>query len=165
MGVADAPGLRTLYGASGTGASLIRGWAGYSPSTQQVIPLTTLDTLLGGRFAGERLLIKIDVEGAEHDVLRGASASLRREPKPTWVVEICLHQYHPSGNTRFRETFEQFWSAGYQAHRIDETNAPVTPDDVSRWIAAGRTDTSCINYAFHASGLAALATRSNEPAS
>jgi FkbM family methyltransferase len=151
MGVAESPGLRTLYGASGTGASLIRGWAGYSPRTQQVIPLSTLDALLGGRFAGERLLIKIDVEGAEYDVLRGAVASLTRRPRPAWIVEICLNQYHPSGNARFRDTFEQFWSAGYRAHRIDETAAVVSSDDVARWIASGRTDTTCINYLFLAS--------------
>lgn len=148
IGLGAAPGIAFLYGASGPGASLIRDWAGYSSRTRQAIPLGTLDAVLGGRFAHERLLIKIDVEGAEFDVLRGASMTLARQPRPAWVVEICLHQYHPTGNRHFLETFERFWSSGYQARRIDASLSPVTRRDVERWVHAGRTEASTINYVF-----------------
>lgn len=148
MGAGREPGLRTLYGASGPGASLIRGWAGYSPSTHQIIPMTTLDVLLHGRFAGERLLIKIDVEGAEHEVLEGAAATLDRTPRPAWMLEICLEQYHPGGNPHFLETFERFWSRGYTAHRLDASLSLVSREDVARWVESGRTGSSDINYLF-----------------
>ena len=68
VGVAAAAGALRLYG-GGTGASLVRGWAGISDVFRQTIPVTTLDTLLGGRFEGARLFVKMDIEGAERDVL------------------------------------------------------------------------------------------------
>jgi hypothetical protein len=96
---------------------LIRGWAGYPAGTEQRIPLTTLDTVLGGRFTGEQLLIKIDVEGAEYQVLRGAMLTLRH----------------------FADTFELFWAAGYEARRIDAGRTPVTRRDIADW-GVGRQD-------------------------
>jgi FkbM family methyltransferase len=57
-------GLLTLYGASGPSASLIQNWAGYSPRFHQIVPVSTLDNVLGQRLLNQRLFIKIDVEGA-----------------------------------------------------------------------------------------------------
>ena len=55
-GLAKLPGLATLYGGS-TGASLVKGWAGASPLLRQLVPLSTLDIVLGQRFNGPQLLI------------------------------------------------------------------------------------------------------------
>ncbi len=149
LGVGAQPGLLTLYGASGPSASLVRGWAGYADRTRQTIPLTTLDTLLGDRFPGGRLVIKIDVEGAEEGVLRGAGRTLAREPRPVWLGEICLHEFHPSGvNPDYAATFDHFWRHGYAAYTADAAARPVTPVDVARWVAAGRTDAETFNFLF-----------------
>jgi len=122
---------------------------GRLPDVQaELVPLTTLDALLLGRFQGERLLIKIDVEGAEFDVIQGAAATLRRIPRPTWIVEVCLHQFHPSGNSRFLETFDRFWEAGYGAYLIQGRPQLVSRQDVMRWVSAGRTDSPAFNYVF-----------------
>jgi FkbM family methyltransferase len=123
VAVGDSEGTATLYGASSSGASFIRGWAGYSARHQQIVPMTTLDALVGDRFAGERLLIKIDVEGAEATVLDGAARTLRRQPRPIWLVEICERQYHPGGqNGRYRETFDRFTHAGYKVQPVSGIN-------------------------------------------
>jgi FkbM family methyltransferase len=148
MAIGASPGIRVLYGASGPSASLLRGWAGYRTSEQALVPLTTLDALLSGRFEGERLLIKIDVEGAEFDVIQGATATLRRVPRPNWIVEVCLHQFHPHGNSRFLETFDRFWEAGYGAYLVQGRPQLVTRQDILRWVKAGRTDSPVFNYVF-----------------
>jgi FkbM family methyltransferase len=148
MGLGASPGVRVLYGASGTGASLIPGWAGYSPGTQQRISITTLDALLDGRFHGERLLIKVDVEGAEYDVLRGAILTLRRRPRPRWMVEVCLQQHHPGGNQHFADTFDLFREEGYDACLVDSARTPVSDVDIRRWVDARQTDLPLINYLF-----------------
>jgi hypothetical protein len=77
---------------------------------------------------GEQLLIKIDVEGAEYRVLRGAMLTLRH----------------------FADTFKLFWAAGYEARRIDAGRTPVTRRDIADWVSAGRTMTAAINYLFAA---------------
>ena len=63
VALSDAPGVLTLYGASGPSASLIPNWAGYSARTQTMVPVSTLDRVLAGRFGGRRLFVKMDVEG------------------------------------------------------------------------------------------------------
>lgn len=136
-------GMVTMYGASSSGASLIRGWAGYSPRHQQTVPMTTLDALIGDRFRGEQLLIKVDVEGAEADVIAGGAATLQRNPKPWWLVEICLTRYHPGGNKRFLETFNRFFDAGYRAYCDGQE---ITSEDVANWMTRG--DAPSINFAF-----------------
>ena len=149
VGVADSPGLAVLFGGSSTGASLIASWAGAVRSFRQTIPLSTLDILLGARFAGKKLLIKIDVEGAEYLTLLGASETLRQVQRPIWIVEICLNEYHPNGmNPNYMATFNTFWEHGYEARTADEHDTLVQRADVERWLQAGRCDSGTINYKF-----------------
>ncbi len=149
LGLAAQPGMATLFGASSTGASLVGNWAGASRAFRRTIALSTLDILLSGRFQAQRLFIKVDVEGAEFGVLQGAIATLGREPRPVWVLEVCLGEYHPDGqNPRFLDTFELFWQRGYEARTADEDDRLVTRDDVLAWVQAGQTASGNINYLF-----------------
>lgn len=148
MALAERPGVLTLFGASGPSASLVEGWAGYSPKFKQTVAVTTLDRILEGKYRDDRLLIKIDVEGAEFGVLRGASATLKRQPRPAWLIEICLNEYHPGGNPNFLALFELFWSNGYQASIAN--GSKIERADVERWLRNGRTDTGSFNYLFTA---------------
>ena len=149
VGLSDKSGLATLYGASSTGASLIGSWAGASRLFQRIIPLSTLDILLGQRFNGKKIFIKIDVEGVEYSVLCGALATMQLNPKPTWVIEICLNEYHPDGmNPDFQNIFNLFWRHGYEVHTADKRNELIRPEDVARWIKSGRSDSGTINYKF-----------------
>ncbi|MDR7135111.1 FkbM family methyltransferase [Lysobacter niastensis] len=149
IALSDAPGLLTLYGASGPSASLLRNWAGYSPRFSQVVAVSTLDNLLAGRFDSERLLIKIDVEGAEYAVLCGARATLNRGVRPVWLLEVCLHEFHPDGfNPDFLGVFELFWSHGYEAWTAEARPRLVPRQDVKRWWEARRTDSGTFNYIF-----------------
>lgn len=149
LALSDQPGLLELYGASGPSASLVKNWAGYTSRYHQKVPVSTLDNILAGRFAGERLLVKIDVEGAEHAVLLGAMATLARTPKPAWLLEVCLQEFHPEGlNPGFREIFQLFWSHGYLAYAVSDFLRPVTPADVDRWWIERRSDAGSFNYVF-----------------
>ena len=152
VALADKPGVLTLFGASGPSASLVEGWAGYSSRFKQTVPVSTLDRILDNQYPNNRLLIKIDVEGAEFGVLGGALATLTREPRPAWLIEVCLNEYHPGGNPNFLALFELFWSHGYQASIADGPR--VERVDVERWLQNGRTDTGAFNYLFKARSVA-----------
>jgi FkbM family methyltransferase len=159
LALSDAPGLLNLYGASGPSASLLPNWAGYSPRRVQTVPVARLDDVLGDRFKNQRLLIKIDVEGAEYGVLKGAVRTLRREPRPAWILEICLHEFHPGGaNPDFLLTFETFFECGYVAYAVHGEPLPVSLADIKRWSSDGRTDAGTFNYAFVCSGEVDLLT-------
>ncbi len=150
VGLSDAEGQCEIFGTD-TGASLVSGWAGLPRSTmlRQLVPLTTLDALLEGRFAGERLLVKIDIEGAEYACLRGASRTLERTPAPAWLVEVCLTENHPAGaNPDYVATFDAFFGRGYRAATANAARRPVTKEEVVRWAAQGRSESGTYNYLF-----------------
>jgi hypothetical protein len=122
---------------------------------QRTIPLSTLDTQLRGRFEGARLVVKIDVEGAEHGVLAGALHTLARAPAPVWLVEVCFSENFPGGaiNPSFRQVFERFWNAGYTASSL-EASRVVEPADVDRWLRNGARDFGYVSYVFEKRGVA-----------
>jgi len=149
IALSSKPGLLTLFGASGPSASLIQNWAGYSPRIKQTVPANTLDNVLDGRLSGKRLTIKIDVEGAEFQVLEGALATISRLPRPIWMIEVCFKEYHPDGiNPDYRRIFDLFWDKGYQCHAADIDFTIIRPEDVGRWVATGVRGVRTFNYVF-----------------
>lgn len=149
LALSDHPGLLMLYGASGPSASLIKNWAGYSSLYKKIVPVSTLDNVLAGRFLDQRLLIKMDVEGAEYRVLKGALATLSRRIKPVWLLEICLQEFHPEGeNPDFLDIFELFFMNGYAAYTATESPKAVSVDDVRNWLESKRADSGTFNYVF-----------------
>ncbi|GAB4203775.1 MAG: hypothetical protein OHK0013_18190 [Sandaracinaceae bacterium] len=146
VGLAAEPGVLRLYGRN-TGASLRAGWNAQSENDATYIAISTLDRLLEGTPADARLLVKIDVEGAELGVLRGASRTLSRTLAPSFLVEICFDENQRTVNPDFRATFEVFWRAGYTARSIDEGRR-IDPVDVDRWLSAGRRDFGSYNVTF-----------------
>jgi hypothetical protein len=105
--------------------------------------------VLASRFPGERLLIKIDVEGTEYDVLKGAATLLARRPRPAWMLEICLTENHPAGvNPHFAAVFEVFRRAGYTARSVDAPEREITPELVERWITTRSRDFGYVSYLF-----------------
>ncbi len=119
LALGESIGVREMYGL-GTGASLVKGWAGLSVKSPVLVPVSTLDTVLGERFKGQKILVLVDVEGSEYELLLGAKKLLNSEPKPVWIVEVTLLEHQPGGeaNKNFLHTFEIFWGHGYEAHGV-----------------------------------------------
>lgn len=149
LALSGKSGLVALYGVSGPSASLIKGWAGYSSSYNQLIPVSTLDNVLGARFLDKQVFVKIDVEGAEYQVLEGARTMLNRAKKPIWLLEICLQEFHPSGvNPDFEMIFDLFWENGYQAYTAAEHPQLITQQNILAWLENRSSDYSTFNYIF-----------------
>ncbi len=149
MGLAQTPGLGRIYGYGGI-ASFLPGWAQAREAQSTLVPITSLDALVNGRFGNKRLLIKLDVEGFELEVLAGAVGTLDRVPKPTWLVEILFRgEVIPGGtNSSFAETFAMFWDRGYSCHMLDRGQTPVGSDQVNRWMRNGSVDGDTRDFLF-----------------
>jgi FkbM family methyltransferase len=149
LALSAMPGLLTLYGASGPSASLIKGWAGYSSRYSQQIPVSTLDIILGSRFEKDRIFIKIDVEGAEYQVLSGAHVTLDRKMKPIWLLEVCLEEFHPTGfNPDYQKIFDLFFDRGYLVYTATEPPTRVSRQSISNWVEQKSNRRSTFNYVF-----------------
>lgn len=150
LAVSDRAGEATIYG-SRLGASLIPGWAGTPEHYSTTVTLSTLDAEIGARVAGQRVLILVDIEGAELRMLQGASQVLASSPRPAWIIEIAVSEHQPAGtriNPHLAATFEVFWALGYEARTADRARRLVTRDEVAAVAATGRDTFGCHNFLF-----------------
>jgi FkbM family methyltransferase len=149
VGLSSEIGTKRLFGTGGC-ASFSPGWAGSSEKRFRSVPVSTLDSIVTGLPKLRPMLIKMDVEGLELEVLRGADMTLSMVPKPTWLVEIRLDSGLVVGgrNTKFAETFEVFWKHGYQGRTPVSQDRIVKPEDVIRWSTQGHVDFGNSNYIF-----------------
>jgi hypothetical protein len=81
------------------------------------VPLLTLDEFVKEKKLSSIDLIKIDCEGAEMDVLKGAFQTIT-EIKPDLIIEIVPHQLQRFGATA-TEIFSFLCSLGYKVYDIE----------------------------------------------
>jgi FkbM family methyltransferase len=127
--VGAAPGTATLTFPVETlnsgGAYLLRGGSAPLAGNQiKHVPVVALDSLPLRRPVR---FIKMDVEGAEPQVLRGA-ARLLREDKPVILSELHPTQLERASGVTADEFLAQIAALGYRAHHIDH-GAIGTPID------------------------------------
>jgi FkbM family methyltransferase len=150
VALANKTGLTEIYG-DGTGASLIKGWAGAPESRRRTAPVSTLDNILQHRLSGKRCFFLVDIEGAEQSMLEGATTQLTLSPKPTWMLEISIKEHQPEGveiNPNLQSTFDLFWKCGYKAYTCDRRFRCVTETDISNICSRGEDLLGVHNFLF-----------------
>jgi len=143
-------GAIEIYG-GGTGASLIRGWAGTPVNYVNLVPISTLDNVIGNRLKNKRSFIVVDIEGAEKYMLEGATSVLEMTPKPIWMMEITVSEHQPKGvkiNPNLLSTFQLFWERGYIARTANIENRVVLSDELNQIIKTGVDTLHTHNFLF-----------------
>jgi FkbM family methyltransferase len=110
-----------------TGNSLIPRVVGVGPARDIEVDTTTLDAELGD-LSGRRLLLKLDVEGAERLALSGAAGSLRDAAAVTAIVELHPAALREAGTTP-RELVADLETLGLAPQYLDEASHSVIPLD------------------------------------
>ena len=132
LALSNKVGIIEIFG-GGTGASLIKGWAGTPEWYSTLVPCSTMDIVLGSRLHEEKTLIVVDVEGAESMMLEGATKILGMNPKPIWMIEIACGEHQPNTikvNPKLLDTFEKFWMNGYVCITASDELRPVCRDEI-----------------------------------
>lgn len=115
------------------GAYLLRNGTGpLTGNLSTSVPVVRLDDVVAGRPVR---LIKMDVEGAEPQVVRGARRLLR-EDRPIILSEVHPTQLDRASAATPREFLAELQTAGYRAHRLTggEVGEPI--EEVSRELVA-----------------------------
>jgi FkbM family methyltransferase len=150
IALSDKVGIIDIFG-SGTGASLINGWAGNPKESVTLVPCSTLDIILNTRFQNKKCLIIVDIEGAELLMLKGSSYFLDMEPKPIWLMEISITEHQPKGiriNPNLLTTFEIFWNRNYEAWTADKECRSINLEEIKEIVSTGQDTIHTHNFLF-----------------
>lgn len=115
MALSDQTGDVTLYipGSSDSpGASLERSVSDKTACHEERVRMTTLDSYAAAHLKGPVRALKIDVEGHEWAVLKGAAKTLSQD-RPVLVVEC--EERHMSNGAAVRDVIEWTCALGYRA--------------------------------------------------
>ena len=151
IALSNEVGIIEIYGA-GTGASLVKGWAGTPEHFSTLVPSSTANTILGDRLLGEKVFVIVDIEGAENMMLEGASKLLEMNPKPIWLVEISGEEHQPKGvkiNPNLLATFEKFWDRGYESVTADKHLRTIMKEEILRIIETQVDTLGTHNFLFY----------------
>lgn len=154
LAIGNRIGLIEIYG-GGTSASLVKGWSKTPEYYRRWVPVSTLDRLVGSRFEGRQCLILADIEGAELAMLEGARQLLRMNPKPVWIMEICITEHMPEGihvNPHLLSTFRMFWEQGYEAWTCDKKMRRVDEAEIEAILRTGNDTLRTHNFVFKSRG-------------
>jgi FkbM family methyltransferase len=133
VGLGARPAVREIFGFSDV-ASFVQNWNRGAEIHSEMVPISTLDILIGDRFAGQRLFIKMDIEGYEFEALQGAKLILKRTPQPIWMVEIlCTNPRTKALNPYYQTIFRTFWANGYRAYIASSGLSEVDEATVESW--------------------------------
>jgi len=150
LALSDSVSILEMYGRD-TGASLVKGWAGASTNYVTLVPSSTMDLVLGCRLWGKKVLVIVDIEGAEKAMLDGAKCMLANNPKPLWLMEITTKEHQPDGvliNPHLLDTFKCMFDAGYQASTVNRNPRPITMEDVGEAWKGDPTALDTYNFLF-----------------
>jgi FkbM family methyltransferase len=147
IAVSSDIGVVSLYGV-GTGASMIEGWANSSTHIKSKVPLNTLDNIAGERFNAMDCLILIDIEGGEYLALQGGLKLVKKNPKPIWIVEVCLNEHLKEINNNFIKVFKIFYENGYQAWTCEINPKKIEFSDVEFMQKTGINKFNTHNFIF-----------------
>ena len=143
-GVAAENGEMTLTGDSvNPGGHSFAAENVYGTGATESVPVHGLDSYLADHGEGRKLdLIKIDVQGFEGQVIRGAKATIERD-RPTIFLEVSPVPMQNAGED-YRDLLNFFDQTGYAVHLIHETHG--TLERVSYVEAEKRLSNPAIEY-------------------
>jgi FkbM family methyltransferase len=150
LALAGKRGSAKMYG-GGTGASLLKGWAGVVEKFPTLVATSTLDGESREIKESGRWLIIVDIEGAEYSMLLGGSDTLVRSPRPIWMVEVSIAEHQPAGisiNPTLLATFNRFWNTGYEAWTTSRPYRQVLRPEVESIVAGGPDTLKTHNFLF-----------------
>jgi len=124
-----APGSLRIYG-FGTGVSFSKTWSDNVSRSTQEVKMETLDRALGSQLPLFNAVVKIDVEGYELNVIKGAINTINSAVNTLFFVEISLlFDQNNSANKTIAPGIEPliniFSDAGYSMFKLSENGSKL----------------------------------------
>ena len=118
IGLGDKKEKRVLYGVDAMG-SIVGETYGLNrlPEEQTVVEIDKLDNFVKEVPNGAQVFVKVDIEGNEFSMLRGAMEFISKIKPIGFMMEVC-RRWSVSENPNFTATFQLMDELGYHAYAI-----------------------------------------------
>ena len=149
IGLGKEVGYLDLYGFS-TGVSVFENWGGNSSKRKIRVKTNTFDEQFQNLFPLQDSIVKIDVEGFELEVIRGAVNAISSASNTMFIIEISLPNDITKTDSHVAEIFGIFQSKGFALSRfVNENGKPLEMDytDLDKTVNLLKTFQS-INFLF-----------------
>jgi FkbM family methyltransferase len=100
------------------------------PAFPVQVPIVRLDDYLERQGITHVDFVKMDVEGAELEVLRGATSLLSRKPRPVWMMEVQDIRTEAFGYSA-KEIVEFLWERDFHWFKITQQGKLLPLSDLS----------------------------------
>ena len=143
VALSDTCRVARFYG-DGTGASLIRGWAG-APKSYQLVPTMTLDSFRWACVDNKSLCILIDAEGSEYEVLLGAVETLSESRDLLLIVELSGTEHAPDngrGESNYEKVHSFLTRLGYRAYSSTQPHTAYADQEIAKFSQGLKTPES-----------------------
>jgi FkbM family methyltransferase len=128
IGLANYAGFLDLYGFS-TGISAFENWGGNSSKRKTRVKTSTFDEQFKNQLPLRNSIIKIDVEGFELEVIKGARNAIASATHTLFVVEISLPTDNSKANSHIAEILKFFQQHGYSLSMfVNDNGKPLAMD-------------------------------------
>ena len=127
MAVGETRGELKIFG-FGTGVSFRQTWGGNVSKRSSLVMMDSLDSLLFSEIPLDKAMVKIDVEGFELMVIKGAMNAIRSAKDSIFFVEISLLVDQNESSSKqaapgISEIISVFSSAGYSMFRVADVGS------------------------------------------
>jgi FkbM family methyltransferase len=127
----EVAAVRMIGGGDGTGTGNYVASAGETQPDEVTCAATTLDRLLANRVTpSERALLKLDVEGHELEVLRGAPAVLCAVE--VVIAESAVYDIEGGGRPTFSDLVAFMTARGFEFHDVATLNGRASDRRLQR---------------------------------
>lgn len=132
VALGSAPGTVTIHVPKQHGGASLKPYYD-EPVAKHDVPMITLDSYLADKKVSGIKLAKMDVEGSELAILKGASTLLKSDSPPVWLMEVSRVASGPFGYTP-EELTAYLADHGYEVFQVLEMpRGRLTPlADVSK---------------------------------
>jgi FkbM family methyltransferase len=144
--LSEFPGAYSEYNTAYPDQFKDQKWFARTSSTQTTAEATTLD-LLFSQITMDPVILKIDAEGSEYDILKGARQFLQKHPQAVFIIEyICDKR----DNSRHRLAVDLLTQSGFACWSIQSSgDLTACPDIEPHMQASGITTDNLVFKKLH----------------
>ena len=134
LGISNQNSINELWGGL-EGGSFVKGWGGITSTYSDKVQIISLDLLTQLLVSGSNPLIKIDTEGFEENVIKGAIKTLNNQ-RASFIIEVSLFENKEKiDSQKYLDLFNFMFSKNFCAFSFPRFQ-PINLSILNYWLSS-----------------------------